>query len=66
VCGTQDGRVLVWNATDGQPVCDLTLHSGPVMAVAFSPEGDKLATASLDGASRVIDRAELTSVAGHN
>jgi len=59
-CGTQDGRVLAWNAADGRQLADRMLHSAPVVSVAFSRAGDKLATASLDGAAKLTDCPALT------
>jgi len=42
------GALTVWNVAAGEAERSLTAHSGPVTAVAFSPDGTKLASASLD------------------
>ena len=40
----QDGRVLIWNATDGQASRAIDVGSGWVENVAWSPDGQRLAT----------------------
>ncbi len=47
--------VQVFDAVTGAPLCALAGHSGPVMGLAFGPDGRSLATASADGAARVWD-----------
>ncbi len=43
----------VWDATTGKEVAVLQGHQGGVTAVAFSPDGGRLATASGDGTARL-------------
>ena len=42
------GGVGIWDTKTGQPVVKLTKHSGAVQSVAFSHDGEWLATGSLD------------------
>ena len=50
----RDGTARTWDA-DGTPRVTLTGHTGPVYAVAISPDGSWLATASSDGTARTWD-----------
>ncbi|MEY9228589.1 cytochrome c [Bradyrhizobium japonicum] len=60
-----DARIAVWTAGQQQPDLLLEGHSGPVVALAVSPDGSKLASASwdhsvrlwslTDGAARVLE-----------
>ena len=63
-----DGTARTWDA-DGTPRATLTGHTGRVYAVAISPDGSWLATASWDGTARTWDadgtpRATLTGHSG--
>ena len=49
-------RIWLYDA-DLRPLGALEVHSGPVRALAWSPQGDRLASASLDGTVRVWDMA---------
>jgi WD40 repeat protein len=44
--------VKLWDAETGQELLALRGHTGPVMGVAFSPDGTRLFTAGADGAVR--------------
>jgi WD40 repeat protein len=43
---------LVWDLSTGRQLRQL-IHDGPVVRVAFSPDGTRLATASADNTARV-------------
>jgi WD40 repeat protein len=46
----------VFDAAGGAELCRLD-HDEPVVAVAFSPDGTRVTTASWDGSARVFDAA---------
>ena len=49
-----DGQLRLYDTTSGQPVSrNGTEHSASVSAIVFSPSGDTMATAALDGVIKV-------------
>src|SRR5207249_939658 len=60
--------VKVWDAQTGQEMLTLKGHTNYVSAVAFSPDGKRLATASNDGVVKVWEAQtgqELLNLKGH-
>jgi WD40 repeat protein len=47
----------VWNAATGQVIARLEGHPGPVDNAAFSPDGQRVVTASDDSTARVWNAA---------
>jgi WD40 repeat protein len=45
----------VWDATTGKPVTPLLEHQGVVTAAAFSTDGTRVVTASMDKTARIWD-----------
>jgi cytochrome c len=49
----EDGRIALWRPGEPQPVAVLTGHTAPVVALALSPDGQTLASASWDHSARL-------------
>ncbi len=61
-------RAWLWNASTGASIGSLAGHAEPLRAIAYSPSGEQLATASVDSTIRVWDvRSGITTavLAGH-
>jgi periodic tryptophan protein 2 len=53
--GGDDGKVKIWNTSTGFCFVTFTDHTGPVTAIAFSPQTSALFTSSVDGTVRAFD-----------
>ena len=49
----EDGRIALWRPGEPQPMAVLTGHTAPVVALAVSPDGQTLASASWDHSARL-------------
>ncbi|PKI82714.1 60S ribosomal subunit assembly or modification protein [Malassezia vespertilionis] len=56
VSGGEDDGAWIWNTIDGAEVAQLGGHTDSVVAVAFSADGEMVATGGLDGRVRVWRR----------
>jgi WD40 repeat protein/DNA-binding SARP family transcriptional activator len=68
LAATASRRVTVWSADSGEPVMAIEGHKDQIYHVAFSPDGLRIATASLDHTAKVWDSAtgqELLTLRGH-
>ena len=65
----KDERTInVWDATTGTTICALRGHEGPVYALAYSPDGKRLASGSADKTIRLWEPAsgkEVAVLRGH-
>jgi WD40 repeat protein len=50
------GGVFVWSYPQGDPLAAFQGHSGSATAIAFSPDGGRIATGGLDGLVKVWER----------
>src|SRR5262245_47975770 len=45
---SSDGAVKIWRASDGKELASFQAHTEPVTALAFTPDGNLLASSSAD------------------
>jgi WD40 repeat protein len=66
--GAISGWVVVWDASNGREILSFSAHSGSVEAVAFSPDGSRLATGGQDKLVKIwnaVDGAHLLTLGNH-
>jgi WD40 repeat protein len=56
--GTTDSKILLWDIQDRQPPKTIKVHTGGILSIAFSPNGNCLASASTDQTLRITPTAE--------
>ncbi len=54
---SNEGPVYIWKVSDGSSVYSEQLHSNSVLRVVFSPDGQTLHTACVDGSEGIVDIA---------
>jgi WD40 repeat protein len=54
--GSADGAAWVWDMAKGEPALKLA-HGGPIVAVAFRPDGQRFATAGENGITKLWNAA---------
>jgi WD40 repeat protein len=67
--GSHDNTARLWSVADGSPKASLAEHTGAVRAIAFSPDGKRLATGGSDCVVKLWDVHAAKSVAtfeGHS
>lgn len=66
--GGEDGRIALWRGEAAEPARVFEGHKGPIAALAVSPEGQHLASASWDGTVRVTALTDASSrvLEGHH
>jgi WD40 repeat protein/ABC-type branched-subunit amino acid transport system substrate-binding protein/DNA-binding SARP family transcriptional activator len=68
VAATTDAGAQVWWAVTGEPALSIVGHNVQILHAAFSPDGTRFATASLEQTARIWDAQsgrELMSLTGH-
>lgn len=65
----QDNNIHLWDVATGEELRQFSGHEGPVVSLAFSPDGGRLLSGSIDNTVRLWDVAggqEIRRFDGHN
>lgn len=67
VTASEDGRIALWQGGRPEPVEVFADHSGPIVALAVSADGTRLASASWDGTAqiRLLAGGKVRVLRGH-
>jgi WD40 repeat protein/serine/threonine protein kinase len=63
-----DSRIMIWDAQTGEQLSSFVAHDAPTWYVTYSPQAQRLATASVDGTAKIWDantNEELLTLDGH-
>jgi WD40 repeat protein len=66
--GSDDGVILIYAPDSAQPAHEIPAHRGPVFALAFSADGERLVSGGYDGSVRLWhpqEERQLMSFNGH-
>ncbi len=66
VSAHQDGRLRVWDATDGRLAHDAPAHPGGALSLAVAPGGQRLASGGADGRIQLWDTSTWRHVGTHD
>ncbi|PON19090.1 hypothetical protein C2W62_04645 [Candidatus Entotheonella serta] len=50
--GSYDGNIVLWEAASGNVLCHLVGHTGPIISMVFTPDGQSLLSACPDDTVR--------------
>ena len=66
--GTARGWFIMWDVTTGREVLGFKAHTAQIRSIAISPDGLRLATASVDRSVKIWDMAgrQLLTLRGHD
>jgi WD40 repeat protein len=53
--------VFIWDADSGASIAEYRGHSAAILRVAFSPEGDRVASGGEDGTIQLRDTVKMRS-----
>jgi WD40 repeat protein len=57
--GLQDGGIVLWSTEDARRILEIRQQKGGILGLAFSPDGEALASSGNDGVVQVMHTAEV-------